>query len=160
MRQQVTSAQPFVKVLADRNFRAGESSGEPTLLFAVSDSETRNALAVIVRAFALNARWVSSTAVAQYMLESREFAACVCGFSPLDGGTYLDLARCVKRQSVAVPLIMVSSPRPAHEYQDYLASMKAGAFDFICYPYERTEVARILRRAVTAHYASARTQLV
>jgi DNA-binding NtrC family response regulator len=159
MREQSTTAQPLPRVLADNSFRVSHPEGEPTLLVAVSDSETRNALAVIMKAFSLNARWVSASHAATRLLESGDFAICVCGFS-LDGGTYQDVARCARRQPVMVPVVMVSSPRPLNEYQDYLASMRAGAFDFICYPYERSEVARILRRAIAAHYASARAQLV
>lgn len=156
MRQQVAGSS-FSKVLADPSFHPSQSAGEPAFLVAVSDSETRSALAVIMKAFALNARWVSSVSAAHQFLESGEFAVCICGFA-LDGGSFQDVARTSRHQPVNVPFIMVSSPRPLNEYQDYLASMKVGAFDFICYPYERNEVARILRRAVAAHLAAARSE--
>jgi DNA-binding NtrC family response regulator len=159
MKEQIPTGQSFPKVFSDPNFGAGASPAEPTLLMAIADSETRNALAVIVKAFSLNARWVSSAQAASDLLDSGDFAACVCGFS-LEGGTYPEVARYAKQQHAPVPVIMVSAPRPLNEYQDYLACMKVGAFDFICYPYEKIEVARILRRAMAARYASARAPLV
>lgn len=159
MREQIISGQEFPKVLARTSARASQSDGEPTLLVAVSDSESRNALAAIAKAFSLNAHWVTTAEAAKSLLDRESFAVCVCGFS-LDDGTYQEVARSARSQPQPVPVVMVSSPRPLNEYQDYLASMKAGAFDFICYPYERAEVGRILRRAMAAYHASVHAQMV
>jgi hypothetical protein len=42
----------------------------------------------------------------------------------------------------------VCAPECPHEYRDYLAALNIRAFDFICHPYRRTDLERILHAAI------------
>jgi hypothetical protein len=42
-------------------------------------------------------------------------------------------------------VIIVSAPTCPHEYRDYLAAMNIGAHDFLCHPYRKCDLERMLR---------------
>jgi hypothetical protein len=50
----------------------------------------------------------------------------------------------LKRQPVEIPAIIVCEPACPHEYRDYLAALNIRAFDFICHPYRKSDMDRIL----------------
>jgi DNA-binding NtrC family response regulator len=130
-------------------------SAIPSLLMASADRGIRDVLSGIIEAFSIKTSWVKTVKEARALLQTENFAASVCGFW-LEDGTYREIVRHLKRQPVEIPLVMISPPGSANEYRDYLSALKVGAFDFICRPYQKTEVERILRTAVGAHYRSAR----
>ena len=61
-----------------------------------------------------------------------------------------------------VPAIIVCEPACPHEYRDCLAALNIRAFDFIYYPYRKTDLERILQATLSerAHAAPLRGSLV
>jgi len=132
------------------NFR--EDPEVPTVLVASVDP---GGLAELFEPYSLNAVWVKGLAAAKTWLASGKIDACLCSFS-LEDGSYRDLVKQAKHESSQVPVIIVSTPGCANEYREYLAAMNTGAFDFLCYPYRRLELERILRSAITTHARASR----
>lgn len=130
--------------------RAREIPDAPTVLVAALDWQVRSALSAALASFAINTEWVSSVAEATRILVAKDFSACLCGYW-LEDGTFRDLARHIRRSPARIPMIAVSAPACRNEYRDYLAAMNIGAFDFICHPYQKSDLDRILRQAVTTH---------
>ena len=124
----------------------------PTVLVASVDPSS---LAELFESYSLNAVWVKGLAGAKTWLATGKVAACLCSFS-LEDGSYRDLVKQAKHQSSEIPVILVSTPGGANEYREYLAAMNTGAFDFLCYPYRRLELERILRSAITSHARASR----
>jgi DNA-binding NtrC family response regulator len=122
----------------------------PTVLVAAIDWQVRIGLSTVLPLFTINTVWVASVAQASRVLESKDISACLCGFW-LEDGTFKDLARHMRRSGTKVPFIAVSAPACRNEYRDYLAAMNIGAFDFLCHPYQRSDLDRVLRQAITAH---------
>ena len=122
----------------------GETS---TVLIASVDPEVRGALAAILDGHGLEIECVEGAEAAKRLFATNGVAACLCGFG-LECGTYKDLVKSAKRHDPEIPVIIVSTPSCRNEYAEYLAAMNAGAFDFLCHPYQRREVERILRLAV------------
>jgi DNA-binding NtrC family response regulator len=121
----------------------------PTVMIATIDLKVRDALAAILDGHGVNAEWVKGVETAKSLLDGDNVAACLCGFG-LEDGSYKDLVKLSKRQIPEIPVIIVSTPSCPNEYREYLAAMNAGAFDFLCHPYQKREVERILRLAVTS----------
>src|SRR5580692_11273122 len=91
-----------------------------------------------------------------YPLRTKEnVAACFCGFWLVDG-TYRDVVRLLKRQPVEIPAIIVCEPACPNEYRDYLAALNIRAFDFICHPYRKTDLERILQATLSERALAAR----
>jgi DNA-binding NtrC family response regulator len=126
-----------------------KDSEAPTVLIATIDSEVRDALAGVLDGHGLDIQWVRGVESAKMLLAEDGVAACLCGFG-LEDGSYKELVKHAKRQMPEVPVIIVSTPSCTNEYREYLAAMNAGAFDFLCHPYQKHEVERILRLAVTS----------
>jgi hypothetical protein len=55
----------------------------------------------------------------------------------------------LKRRLVEIPAIVVCEPGRPNEYRDYLASLNTRAFDFICHPYRKTDLERILQATLS-----------
>jgi hypothetical protein len=70
-------------------------------------------------------------------------------------GTYRDVVRLLKRQTVEIPAIVVCEPACPNEYREYLAALNVRAFDFICHPYRKTDLERILQATVSERAAAA-----
>jgi DNA-binding NtrC family response regulator len=127
----------------------------PTVLVAAIDWQVRIGLSAVLPLFTINTAWVASVAEASRVLESKDISACLCGLW-LEDGTFKDLARHVRRSETKVPVIAVSAPACRNEYRDYLAAMNIGAFDFLCHPYQKSELDRVLRQAITAQARQSR----
>lgn len=127
----------------------------PTILVASSDSVVSDSLARLLEPYPINAVWVKGMAHARIWLGSGRIAACLCGFW-LEDGTCREFVKQTKRESSGIPVIIVSSPACESEYREYLAAMNTGASDFLCYPYRRLELERMLRLAITVHARGAR----
>lgn len=127
----------------------------PTILVASSDSLVSDSLARLLEPYLINTVWVKGLADAKIWLATEKIAACLCGFW-LKDGTCREFVKQTKRESSEIPVIFMSSPACENEYREYLEAMNTGAFDFLCYPYRRLELERMLRRAVTMHARAAR----
>ena len=133
------------------------SSGRPTVLIATVDPEIRGGLTDLIQAFSLDTIWLKGVEAAKSALAKERIAACLCGFW-LQDGTYRELIRHIRRERVEIPVIIVSAPDCPHEYRDYLAAMNIGALDFLCHPYRKIDLERMLRSAMAARTRSMRQQ--
>lgn len=129
-----------------------ENSG-PVVLIATSDSRMQQILAQAIEGCGLTAEFATGfSGVSDIFAHSARpnvtVAACLCGFALADG-SYREIVKLSRRQTPEVPVIIVSTPAGSNEYDEYLSAMNAGAFDFLCYPYDSREVQRILRLAVS-----------
>lgn len=118
-----------------------------TVVVATTDPKIRAALSGILSDGEVELECVGGASAAHELFARGDVAACLCGFD-LENGTYKELVRSARRQIPEIPVVIVSTPSSANEYNEYLAAMNAGAFDFLCYPYQTREVERILRLAV------------
>ena len=104
-------------------------------------------MAELLRDYRFNTLWASGTEEIKSTLAKEDVAACFCGFWLVDG-TYRDVVRHLKRERPEIPVIIVCAPTCPNEYRDYLAALNIRAFDFICHPYRRIDLERILRSAM------------
>jgi DNA-binding NtrC family response regulator len=123
--------------------------GLGTVMIATADSDVHGALAEILDGQGMDVERVRGFEAARELLNLGSVAVCLCGFG-LEDGSYKELVKLAKRQVPELPVIILSTPTCANEYAEYLAAMNAGAFDFLCYPYQKREVERILRLAVAS----------
>ena len=126
------------------NWDVGQASGWPTVLAATMDPEIQGGLTEIFQSFRLNAIWSKSVEAAKNFLAKGKISACLCGFW-LQDGTYRELIRHIRSERMEIPVIIVSAPACPHEYRDYLAAMNIGAYDFLCHPYRKSDLERMLR---------------
>jgi DNA-binding NtrC family response regulator len=119
----------------------------PSVLIATTDPDIRRTMAELLQSYAVNALWASGMEEIKSALANQNVAACFCGFWLVDG-TYRDVVRHLKRQNAEMPVIIVCAPTCPHEYRDYLAALNIRAFDFLCHPYRRMDLERILNSAI------------
>ncbi len=127
----------------------------PTILVATADRQVSDALAQLLEPYPVNIVWVKGLSDAQTWLDTQNIAACLCGFS-LEDGNFRDFVKQAKREVAETPVIIVSTPDRANEYPEYLAAINTGAFDFLCFPYRRLELERILRSAIATRLRATR----
>jgi two-component system, OmpR family, response regulator len=123
------------------------SSKLPSILLATTDSEIRRIMSDLLQGYTINTLWAGGMEEIKSALAKEDVAACFCGFWLVDG-TYRDVVRHLKRQRAEMPVVIVCAPECPHEYRDYLAALNIRAFDFICHPYRRTDLERILHAAI------------
>jgi DNA-binding NtrC family response regulator len=128
---------------------------QATVLVATNDPEIRENMAGLLQLFPLKTVWAKGMQDVKSVLARESVTACLCGFWLVDG-TYRDVVRHLKLQRAQIPAIIVCAPTCPHEYRDYLAALNIRAFDFICHPYRKTDIERILRSAIEAHDGSER----
>ena len=119
-----------------------------TVVIVTNDLKMRTVLAETLIGRGTEIQCVDGVRAAHELFVGAEVTACLCGFG-LEDGTYKELVKLARRQSPEIPVIIVSTPSCSSEYSEYLAAMNAGAFDFLCYPYQTREVERILRLAMS-----------
>jgi DNA-binding NtrC family response regulator len=129
---------------------------EPTVLMATIDPTISSSMRDLLAMYPLRTLWARSVAEVRAVLAKENVAACFCGFWLVDG-TYRDVVSLLKHRPVEVPAILVCEPTCPNEYRDYLASLNIRAFDFICYPYRKTDVERILRAAFSERARGSRS---
>jgi DNA-binding NtrC family response regulator len=129
----------------------------PAVLVATVDTAISKSMGELLQLYPLKTIWAKSMDEVRAVLTRESVAACFCGFWLVDG-TYRDVVRHLKRQPVEIPAIIVCAPACPHEYRDYLAALNIRAFDFICHPYRKTDLERILRAAISERRQSARLQ--
>jgi DNA-binding NtrC family response regulator len=133
----------------------------PTVLMATVDPVISSSMCDLLQMYPLRTLWARGLGEVRALLSKENVAACFCGFWLVDG-TYRDVVRLLKRRPVEIPAIIVCEPACPNEYRDYLASLHIRAFDFICHPYRKTDLERILQATLSerAHAARLRGTMV
>jgi CheY-like chemotaxis protein len=124
-----------------------------TVLVATNDSEIHTNISDILQFYPFKTSWATGMEGVRTILARENVAACLCGFWLVDG-TYRDVVRVLRSQRAEIPTIIVCAPSCPHEYRDYLAALNIRAFDFICHPYQKADVERILHSAIRAPLGS------
>ncbi len=122
---------------------------QPTVLVATNDPEIHRNISDILQFFPFQTLGAKGIEGVRAILARENVAACLCGFWLVDG-TYRDVVRCLRSQRTEIPAIIVCAPSCPHEYRDYLAELNISAFDFICHPYLKSDIERILNSAIRA----------
>src|ERR1700732_2694161 len=137
------------------NIDTRNSNTLPTVMVATADGGIRGSLNELLRSCSVQTRWVSGVEEASEVLARQDVSVCLCGFWLADG-TYRELVKRLKREAAEIPVIILCAPACPNEYRDYLAAMNIGAFDFLCHPYRKIDLDRILRVSLVAHFRSQR----
>jgi DNA-binding NtrC family response regulator len=140
---------------AQSQSRTGQVPGRPTILLGTIDPQIRQKMGELLQGYAINTLWATGIEEVRSALSQEDVMACFCGFWLVDG-TYRDVVRHLKHQRADVPMIIICAPECPQEYRDYLAALNIRAFDFICYPYRRIDLERILNTAVALRKAPLR----
>jgi DNA-binding NtrC family response regulator len=137
------------------------STVQPVVLVATTNPVISYSIGALLERYPLRTLWARGVGEVRALLAKENVSACFCGFWLLDG-TYRDVVRLLKRQPVEVPAIIVCEPACSNEYRDYLAALNIRAFDFICHPYRKTDLERILQATLSerAHAARLRGSMV
>jgi DNA-binding NtrC family response regulator len=130
---------------------------QPTVLVATVDPVISDSMRNLLQMYPLRTLWAKSVGEVRALLAKENVVACFCGFWLVDG-TYRDVVRLLKSRPVEIPAIIVCEPACPNEYRDYLASLNIRAFDFICHPYRKTDLERILRATLSERALSARVR--
>jgi len=131
-------------------------SKQPTILIATTDPDIRENMMELFQSYRITTLWASGMEEIKSAISKSDVAACLCGFWLVDG-TYRDVVRHLKRQRAEIPVVIVCAPACPQEYRDYLAALNIRAFDFICHPYRRTDLERILSSAIALRAQQAGT---
>ena len=118
----------------------------PTILLATTDPEIRSSMGELFQGYMVKTIWANGMEEIKSALAKENILACFCGFWLVDG-TYRDVVRHLKRQRAEIPVVIVCAPTCPQEYRDYLAALNIRAFDFICHPYRKSDLERILHSA-------------
>lgn len=128
---------------AQSRMSVGQVPGRLSILVGTIDPQIRQTMGELLQSYALNTLWATGIEEVRSAIAQEDVIACFCGFWLVDG-TYRDVARHLKNQRAEIPMIIVCAPECPQEYRDYLAALNIRAFDFICYPYRRIDLERIL----------------
>jgi DNA-binding NtrC family response regulator len=125
------------------------------VVVATAEAAISASMRDLLQEYPLRTLWVRGVDEVRVVLDRETVAACFCGFWLVDG-TYRDVVRHLKRQPVQIPAIVVCAPSCPQEYRDYLAALNLRAFDFLCHPYRKADLERILRAAISERGQSVR----
>ena len=126
-----------------------------TILVATAEPAISTSMRDLLAAYPLRTIWARGVDEVRSALSRETVDACFCGFWLIDG-TYREVVRHLKRQPAEIPAIVVCAPSCPQEYRDYLAALNLRAFDFLCHPYRRMDLERILRATISKRGLSAR----
>ncbi|MGB8799517.1 MAG: hypothetical protein WCC97_02420 [Candidatus Acidiferrales bacterium] len=149
------SKDPATDLHRDSSVQRQPSAEEPVVLVATTNPVISFNMGALLEMYPLRTLWAKSVGEVRASLAKENLAACFCGFWLVDG-TYRDVVRLLKRQPVEVPAIIVCEPACTDEYRDYLAALNIRAFDFICHPYRKTDLERILQATLSQRALAAR----
>ena len=127
-----------------------------TILLATVDPDVRVSMSALLDSYNIKAVSVTGLEDLRIALARETVSACFCGFWLVDG-TYRDVVRQLRRQPVEIPVIVVCAPGCSQEYRDSLAALNIRAFDYICYPYRKADLERILHSAVSMQHPGMRS---
>jgi len=122
---------------------------QATVLLATNDLEIHGTMSELLAPFSVKTIWSKGLQEVKYVLAREKVSVCFCGFWLLDG-TYRDVLRHLRLQRAETPAVLVCAPSCPHDYRDYLAALNISAFDFICHPYRKSDIERILNSEVNA----------
>jgi DNA-binding NtrC family response regulator len=131
----------------------GSTGTEATILLATVDPDIRASMSGLLDSYKVKAVSVTRLEELRLALSRETISACFCGFWLVDG-TYRDVVRQLRRQPIEIPVIVVCAPGCSEEYRDYLAALNIRAFDYICYPYRKADLERILHSTVSVRHPS------
>jgi DNA-binding NtrC family response regulator len=131
------------------------SLAQLTILVATAETAINTSMRELLEAYPLRTIWARGVDEVRSALSRETVDACFCGFWLIDG-TYRDVVRHLKRQPAEIPAIVVCAPSCPQEYRDYLAALNLRAFDFLCHPYRRMNLERILRATISKRGLSVR----
>ncbi|HEY6905721.1 MAG TPA: hypothetical protein VI216_15555 [Candidatus Acidoferrales bacterium] len=131
----------------------GSTGAEATILLATVDPDVRASMSGLLDSYKVKAVSVTTLEELRLALTRETISACFCGFWLVDG-TYRDVVRQLRRQPTEIPVIVVCAPGCSEEYRDYLAALNIRAFDYICYPYRKADLERILHSTVSVRRVS------
>jgi DNA-binding NtrC family response regulator len=131
------------------------SLAQLTILVATAEPAINASMRDLLETYPLRTIWARGVDEVRSALSRESVDACFCGFWLIDG-TYRDVIRHLKRQSAEIPAIVVCAPSCPQEYRDYLAALNLRAFDFLCHPYRRMDLERILRATISKRGLSVR----
>jgi CheY-like chemotaxis protein len=126
-----------------------------TILVATAEPAISTSMRDLLAAYPLRTIWARGVDEVRSALSRETVDACFCGFWLIDG-TYREVVRHLKRQPGEIPAIVVCAPSCPQEYRDYLAALNLRAFDFLCHPYRRMDLERILRATISKRSLSVR----
>jgi DNA-binding NtrC family response regulator len=141
-----------VAAVSPRNseFSEAESIGlhksRATVLVATNDLEIQGNMSELLAPFSVRTVWSRGMEEVKHILARQNVSVCFCGFWLLDG-TYRDVVRYLRLRRAEIPAVIVCAPSCPHDYRDYLAALNISVFDFICHPYRKTDIERILNSA-------------
>jgi DNA-binding NtrC family response regulator len=133
--------------IAPTDVEAPTGRCQVSVLIATVDPDIRREMLELLEDYPVKVLLAKGVDEVRSKLSRERIAACFCGFWLVDG-TFRDVVRHLRSQPVEIPAIIVCAPESPHEYTDYLAALKIRAFDFICHPYRKSDVNRILLPAI------------
>jgi DNA-binding NtrC family response regulator len=131
------------------------SLARPTVLVATAEPSISASMSDLLQEYPIRTIWARGVNEVRLALAKESVLACFCGFWLIDG-TYRDVVRHLKRQPIEIPAIVVCEPSCPQEYRDYLAALNLRAFDFLCHPYRKMDLERILEAAMSKRGQSVR----
>jgi DNA-binding NtrC family response regulator len=120
---------------------------QATVLIATNDLEIHGNMSQLLAPFSVKTVWSRCLEEVKSVLAREKVSVCFCGFWLLDG-TYRDVVRHLRLRRAEIPAVIVCAPSCPHDYRDYRAALNISAFDFICHPYQKSDIERILNSAV------------
>jgi DNA-binding NtrC family response regulator len=156
MNQPTVSEDNIASVLRDETVEmVTPSLARPTVLVATAEPTIGASMRDLLQGYPIRTIWARGVNEVRLALAKESVLACFCGFWLIDG-TYRDVVRHLKRQPIEIPAIVVCEPSCPQEYRDYLAALNLRAFDFLCHPYRKMDLERILEAAISKRGQSAR----
>jgi len=131
------------------------SLAPPTVLVATAEPPIISSMRDLLEGYPIRTIWARGVNEVRLALAKESVLACFCSFWLVDG-TYRDVVRHLKGQPIEIPAILVCEPSCPQEYRDYLAALNLRAFDFLCHPYRKTDLERILEAAILKRGQSVR----
>ena len=131
------------------------SPARATVLVATAEPTINASMRDLLQEYPIRTIWARGVNEVRLALAKESVVACFCGFWLIDG-TYRDVVRHLKRQPIEIPAIVVCEPSCPQEYRDYLAALNLRAFDFLCHPYRKMDLERILEAAISKRGESVR----
>jgi two-component system response regulator PilR (NtrC family) len=108
-----------------------------------SEDSVRRRLAELLRQCGLTPVLASSVADSQATLAKNKVCMLLCDECLADGD-YQAVVEIVKHADTKPPVIVFSR---AGDWPEYLAAIRAGAYDYLAYPPVPTEISRVIRNA-------------
>ncbi len=145
----------LTRVSRDEGVMVASSPARATVLVATAEPLISASMRDLLQEYPIRTIWARGVNEVRLALAKESVIACFCGFWLIDG-TYRDVVRHLKRQPIEIPAIVVCEPSCPQEYRDYLAALNLRAFDFLCHPYRKMDLERILEAATSKRGESAR----